>query len=239
MKPGALVVSCEHGGNQVPREYARFFRGAAARQALASHRGWDPGALAAARALARALGREIEVSALVTAEVTRLLCDLNRSEGRREAFSEFSRVIVGAEREELLARFHRPYRDELRAALRAAIAKKGRVLHLSSHSFTPKLDGVAREAEIGVLYDPRRKWEAEVAAELAAGIRAAVRARGLAWRVRRNYPYKGWTDGLTTQMRKEFAGGRYAGVEVEVRQGMEVGEVVGVVGDGIRRVFGG
>ena len=44
-----LLLTCEHGGNRIPPEYRALFRGATA--ALASHRGWDPGALALARRL--------------------------------------------------------------------------------------------------------------------------------------------------------------------------------------------
>src|SRR5436305_13375521 len=38
-----LLITCEHGGNAVPERYRGAFAGAA--RALASHRGYDPGAL--------------------------------------------------------------------------------------------------------------------------------------------------------------------------------------------------
>ena len=46
----ACLVTCEHGGNDIPPRYAPLFRGR--RALLASHRGYDPGALVTARALA-------------------------------------------------------------------------------------------------------------------------------------------------------------------------------------------
>ena len=45
-----LLVTCEHGGNRVPKEYRRLFAGW--EPVLASHRGYDPGALTLARELA-------------------------------------------------------------------------------------------------------------------------------------------------------------------------------------------
>ncbi len=99
-----LLLSCEHGGNQVPTAYRALFAGAAA--ALQSHRGWDPGALQFARQLARTLG-----APLYAASTTRLLVDLNRSIGNRSLFSEFTRPLPAAERRAIVALHYRPHRD--------------------------------------------------------------------------------------------------------------------------------
>jgi hypothetical protein len=37
-------------------------------------------------------------------------------------------------------------------------------------------------------------------------------------RVRRNYPYLGKTDGLTTYLRRQFPAEQYLGIELEVNQ---------------------
>jgi hypothetical protein len=65
------------------------------------------------------------------------------------------------------------------------------------------------------LYHPRRPFEAEVANAIARQTRAFAPTL----RVRRNYPYRGWTDGLTTTLRSRFPATRYAGIELEVNQG--------------------
>ena len=57
------LVTCEHGGNRIPAPYAALFRGHEA--ILQSHRGYDPGAAALARALAAACA-----ASLVLASVT-------------------------------------------------------------------------------------------------------------------------------------------------------------------------
>jgi hypothetical protein len=47
---------------------------------------------------------------------------------------------------------------------------------------------------------------------------ATLRRRAPQLRVRRNYPYLGRADGLTTYLRRRFPAGAYIGVELEVNQ---------------------
>ena len=89
-----------------------------------------------------------------------------------------------------------------------------RVIHISSHSFTPVLDGEVRRADVGLLYDPRRRGEVE----LCARWKAALCAIAPALAVRRNYPYAGKGDGLTSYLRTRFPPGAYVGIELEVNQ---------------------
>ena len=46
-----IVISCEHGGNRIPARYREWFT--RHRALLASHRGFDPGALRAQHAKPR------------------------------------------------------------------------------------------------------------------------------------------------------------------------------------------
>src|SRR5690349_3517443 len=105
-----VVVTAEHGGNVVPREYRALFRARA--KLLASHRGWDPGTLDLARRLGDALH-----APLVAATTTRLLVDLNRSPHNPRAFSEITRRLPPADRRRLLEEHHRPHWDTVRARL--------------------------------------------------------------------------------------------------------------------------
>src|SRR5258706_969327 len=52
-KRAALIVTCEHGGNRIPRRWATLFRGR--RTWLRSHRGYDLGAAPVAKHVADAL----------------------------------------------------------------------------------------------------------------------------------------------------------------------------------------
>lgn len=203
----AFIVTCEHGGNRIPAPYRPLFASHAA--LLATHRGYDPGALQMARALAVALH-----APLVTATVSRLLVDLNRSIGHPRLHFEATRELAAQTRAQIVARHYRPYRARVELLVARAVARRRRVIHISSHSFTPELDGKVRRADLGLLYDPGR--EGELA--LSARWKAALAALAPALRVRRNYPYAGKGDGLTSHLRLRFPARAYVGIELEVNQ---------------------
>jgi predicted N-formylglutamate amidohydrolase len=205
-RPPVFLVTCEHGGNRIPPRLRRYFRAHA--RLLATHEAYDPGALAMARTLAATLR-----APLVASTVSRLVVELNRSPTHPALYS---RVIRRAPPHVLAAIYERhylPYRIEVETFVADAVARGARVVHVSSHSFTPVLDREVRAADAGLLYDPAR--EAESA--LCARWRDELAAR-LGWRVRRNYPYRGSADGLTTFLRRRFDADSYAGVELEVNQ---------------------
>ncbi|HYN12030.1 MAG TPA: N-formylglutamate amidohydrolase [Burkholderiales bacterium] len=202
-------MTCEHGGNRIPAPYRRLFVG---RQALLdSHCGYDPGALAMASALARAFRAPI-----VTSTVSRLLIDLNRSIGHAQLFSAATRGAPARLRAKLVEQHYRPYRERVERLVRQSLSRGRRVIHVSSHSFTPELDGKLRCADVGLLYHPGRRGEAE----LCARWKASLAARAPQLRVRRNYPYAGKGDGLTSHLRRLFPPTKYVGIELEVNQGI-------------------
>jgi predicted N-formylglutamate amidohydrolase len=226
----ALILSCEHGGHRVPAAYRRLFRGASA--ALASHRGWDPGALDCARRLAKALS-----APLYAATTTRLLVDLNRSLDHPRLLSPWSTALSDKEREQLLERHYHPHRNQLRDAIHEA-SGSAVVLHLAVHSFAPRLKGRERNADVGLLYDPARRLE-----RLWCGaMKGWLRQQAPDLRVRRNYPYLGRTDGLTTSLRRELVGERYLGIELELNQRLatdprQLRRVSGLLARGIDRLW--
>jgi predicted N-formylglutamate amidohydrolase len=202
-----LVITCEHGGNRIPSRYHNLFY---AHQALLdSHRGFDPGALIMARALATAF-----TAPLVAATVSRLLVDLNRSVGHPSLHYEAIRNEPAEVRQRILKYHYQPYRAQAERLVRQVIADHGHVIHLSSHSFTPELDGKVRNADIGLLYDPARPGEAD----LCARWKAALNACAPHLRVRRNYPYTGKGDGLTAWFRQRLPPCTYVGIELEINQ---------------------
>ena len=202
-----VLVSCEHATNHVPAAYRPLFRGAGA--VLASHRGYDHGAATLAKHMARALHAE-----LLMGRATRLLADLNRHAHALAALSEFSKQLTADEQRRMLARWHTPYRAHAAAWVTRALADGARVVHVSCHSFTPRLDGEIRHADVGLLYDPQRPLEVA----LVRAWRAAIADRCPELRLRRNYPYRGVADGLTQYLRKHAPAGGYAGIEIEINQ---------------------
>jgi predicted N-formylglutamate amidohydrolase len=206
-RPERVIVSCEHGGNRIPARFAPlFFR---QQRVLAGHRGFDPGAAPLARRLARTLDAPLHVHLL-----SRLLADPNRSLGHPRLFSARTRALPENERAQIVARCWRPHRRAVEAAVALALRRGARVLHLSVHSFTPRLDGRSRGCDVGLLYDPARPRERE----LCARWRAILLELAPGLRVRRNHPYRGDADGFTTHLRRRFADPGYAGIELEVSQ---------------------
>lgn len=217
-----LILSCEHGGNRIPAAFRRQFTRAG--KVLATHRGYDIGALGVAKKLSSALD-----APLVYSDVSRLLVDLNRSRHHQRLFSEFTRGCSKPERERILQQYYDSYRNNLEQLIRDKIRKGTRVLHLSIHSFTPKLDGEVRNADIGLLYDPARRAERDFCLQL----QARLKTTGL--RVRRNYPYRGNADGLTTYLRSVLPAKSYLGIEIEINQkllaedGKRIGQLLDVL----------
>lgn len=201
-----LVISCEHGGHRVPRAYESLFVGK--QRWLETHRGYDAGALAVARYLSRCFR-----APLIFSTVTRLLVDLNRSEGHRQLWSEVTRGLSAAEREEILEWYYRPYRARVEEALQRGLRLHPSVIHLCVHTFTPVLNGRRRPTDIGLLYDPRRSAEAV----LCRAWRRQLRAGRPTWRVHMNRPYQGRADGLATYLRQRFSR-PYVGIELEINQ---------------------
>jgi predicted N-formylglutamate amidohydrolase len=191
----------------VPAEYAALFAGAEA--VLDSHRGLDYGA----RDVAVAFGKHLGVEPAI-ATTSRLVVDLNRSLGHRTLFSEYMRPLTREQRAAALEKHYRPYRADVETRVARATAAGALVLHVSAHSFTPELHGEVRNCDVGLLYDPRRRYERA----LMDAWHDALRARAPELRVRRNYPYLGVADSLVTYLRRRHGERSYAGVELEVNQ---------------------
>ena len=183
-----------------------MFQGAG--EELASHRGWDPGALPLARLMARRLG-----CPLLVVRWSRLLVESNRAPTNRRIWSGFTGSLPKEERNRILERWWRPHRESVESAV-AAATRVHRVVHVAVHSFTAELNGEVRKADVALLYDSRRAAESVLCRQWA-GIMRGINP-GL--RIRFNYPYRGCTDGLPTWLRQRHASGDYLGVELEINQ---------------------
>ncbi len=204
-REAVFLVTCEHAVNAVPAAYAHLFK--EHQTVLDSHRGYDIGALAWAHQVSRELG-----ACLFVGEVTRLLIELNRAVGPA-LWSEYSGRLSDAEKAAVQRRYYDLYRQSVESCIKRAVNLNLRVIHISVHTFTPVLDGVAREVDIGVLFDPERSWESKIA---TLWLQTLAR-RHSKMTVRPNEPYHGRDDGFTTYLRTRFEGPTYAGIEIEVK----------------------
>lgn len=202
-----MIVTCEHGGHKIPLSCRRYFTGR--RHVLQSHRGWDKGALELARELATAIR-----APLVASETSRLLVDLNRSLHHPRLFSEFTDNCNAETKQNILNAFYLPYRNNVDHRVKTATKNRKSVIHFSIHSFTPRLGNKIRNTDIGLLYDPGRKTERR----LCISLQESIGKMAGAWKVRRNYPYRGNADGFTTWLRKKYNDKQYCGIEIEINQ---------------------
>lgn len=203
----AVVLSCEHAGNEIPAAFADLTR--ISKQTLGSHRGYDPGAHALAQAFAAKLGVR-----LFAQTVTRLLVDNNRSLDSPTLHSAFSAKLGSQHKKTLLDAHYHPYRNSVQAEVERLLKSHERVVHLSVHSFTPEMRGKVRTTDIGLLFDPKSPFEVEVCAHWRKRLIAAKSK----FVVHDNRPYRGDGDGLTTTLRQLLGPKRYAGIELEVNQ---------------------
>ena len=203
-----LVLSCEHASWTLPPGVDL----GVPEDVLRSQASWDPGAYEIAARLSEQLGLPVHTGAF-----SRMWVDLNRPPDHEGVIPRVSygAIVPGnhdldpGARARRLAEYHAPFWAACRRDARARLLSVGACLHLSSHSFDPALDPPARQFDVGVLYDPAHPFEADLAERLQFGLRAA----GLA--VRANQPYRGTGPGITTSLRAELAGERYAGIQLE------------------------
>lgn len=203
-----LVLSCEHASWALPPgEHLGL-----GEDVLRSQASWDPGAFEIAARLGDAADLAVHAGAF-----SRMWVDLNRPPEHPDVIPRISygALVPGnddlsdAERARRLDAFHRPYWDAVRRDVQARLLDHGRCLLLSSHSFDPALDPERRTFDIGVLYDPARGFEAELAERLIFGLARANLS------VRANQPYRGTGPGITTSLRDELPADRYAGIQLE------------------------
>lgn len=210
-----LLLTCEHARNVIPPTYRQYFDSDAAKRALLTHAGFDLGALNLARTLHQTFGVP-----LFEGEVSRLLVELNRSPHHPKLWSKFSSALKETEKQAVVAKYYDPHRDTVSRYIGSLGRSTPAVLHIGVHSFTPSLDGKVRNADVGLLYDPQRRNEQAVCIrwqEALASVQPDLR-------VRRNYPYRGSSDGFTTCLRRQFGPDRYLGVELEINQALLVGK---------------
>lgn len=200
-----LVLTCEHGGNFIPKNYKLLFNDQ--QDILNSHRGYDLGSLDLFKHLKPLSNFSI------SSETSRLLIELNRSLHHRKLFSEFSNGLSKTEKKQLIESYYLVYRNKVENQIENFINAGETVLHLSIHSFTPILNDDFRNCDFSLLFDSRRSSEKQFSISLKEDILKI----NPYYKVRYNYPYLGKADGFTTYLRKQFLE-NYIGIELEINQ---------------------
>jgi predicted N-formylglutamate amidohydrolase len=180
-----VLLLCDHADRVVPGGLATLGVGAAD---LDRHIGWDIGAAALTRALATGL----DAPALLCL-ASRLYVDANRRPGLPSSMPSHSdgtlvpgnRTVAPEEVRDRLRRAWLPYHRAI--ARRIADARRAGAIPalIAVHSFTPRINGVDRPWQVGVLWRGDRR--------LSQPVLEALRARGDLV-VGDNQPYSGQAD---------------------------------------------
>lgn len=200
-----LILTCEHGGNEIPEKQQYLFL--SNKQSLQTHKGLDLGALELYNHL-KPLADDA-----VFSTTSRLLIELNRSLHHKNLFSEFSKTLSKLEKQKLIDSYYLVYRNNVEAVIRNYIKEENEVVHISVHSFTPILNTVERNCDIGLLYDSSNKNEKAFSNQF----KKELLHQNSNLNVRFNYPYLGKSDGFPTYLREKFHS-NYIGIELEINQ---------------------
>lgn len=223
-----ILLVCEHAANRVP---ARLGSLGLAPAQLASHVGWDPGALALAGRLSGALDAQ-----LIAARFSRLVYDCNRPPDAPSAMPADTEVCavpgnIDLTHDECSARVAEIYLP-FHTALADLIARKRAAgqtpVVVTLHSFTPIFRGERRDVEIGFLYD-RDSRIADAMREFCAGHST--------YDVRLNQPY-GPSDGVLHTVERHLRDGPFPYTMIEVRNDLlasenDLGDVATLLGSAL------
>ena len=202
---GGILVVCDHASNRVPADIDLGIDPVL----LDQHIAVDLGVAGVAEQMSQRPG-----VAAYLANVSRLVCDLNRDEHgpavcpiASDGHAVPGNALDHAGHEARLARFYRPYHEALAATLDAMPP----ALILSLHSFTPMLasdPAQLRPWHVGVLYNADDR-----AARIAIPL---LEAEGLV--VGDQEPYSGRLLNATMNRHAEAEGRPYLGIEVRQDQ---------------------
>lgn len=204
-----IMLTCEHGGNQIPASYRVQFK--AHKDVLSTHRGLDIGVLEIAKLMQKKLK-----APFIYSTISRLVVDLNRSLNNPTLFSEFMKRLPKATLQKVLAKYYFPHWVKVRKNIRILLHTEKRVVHVAVHSMTDQLNGQKRKMHLALLYNPAFKNEVGFSSSWIKELRKEFPDYIIA----RNKPYRGDGDGLTCEMRKENRPDNYVGLEIELNQGM-------------------
>ncbi len=209
MKTTVLILSCTHAVNNVPDELMSIFLHH--HRILQSPRAFDTGCLELTQQLSQHLGCEYTSSS-----VTHLLVDCNRPPKNDRCFSRFTRNLSENLKQQLIDQYYLPFNQATHKLIQEHIDAGEQVLHVSLRTFKPILHGLYRNAAIGLLYDPHRHAEKEVARIW----RGLFLQQTPAYRVRMNYPYAGIKFNLQKTLRKYYAESDYLGLQLTVNHAL-------------------
>lgn len=222
----SVLISCEVGGDIVPPQLPTLRVAAPAHSSETGSRSKAPRQNQDHSVIDPAIAPDVTAmyvakrmaaclrAPLITNGYSRELIDVRRSLHHRQLFSKTTRDWSDSDRQQLIEKIYRPYRDGLRTKLGRMLSREQYVIHVSVQSFPLSSGKTIRRADMGLLYDPSVQDEVDICLDWIDEMYDEIEML----RVRRNYPQRGTRDSITRAMRSEFAGQNYLGIELMVNQ---------------------
>lgn len=204
--PAQLIIACDHASAAVPAKLnglgldSRYF---------GQHIAYDLGAGGVARRVA-----DLVNAKAILGGYSRLVVDLNRDLADVSAVPALSDGVLipgnlglpAGERDGRARELYGPYHEAVGKAVTESIESRGGAVLISIHSFTPRLHGIERPWELGVLWDADER--------LALPLLELLR-RDRDIRVGDNEPYSGRHPAdYTIDLHGEANGLACAGIEI-------------------------
>jgi predicted N-formylglutamate amidohydrolase len=153
-----LFLVCEHAGRRIPKSLGSL--GLAAHE-LERHIAFDIGAEQVARGLSKRLD-----APLVLQRYSRLVYDCNRPPQANSAIPELSelteipgnRLLSESQRRRRAEEIYVPFHARVGEIIESRLGAGKPVIFVTIHSFTPVFKGIARNFDVGLLFDRDRRF---------------------------------------------------------------------------------
>ena len=148
-----FLLAGDHAGRAIPQRLGTLGLSNSER---ARHIAWDIGIAGVTECLSESLD-----ATAVLQSYSRLVIDCNRQPGLDSSIPTISEVtaipgnhdLSPAEREARRREIFTPYHDQIASLIEARRRAGRRIVMVAMHSFTPEFKGIARQVEIGILYN--------------------------------------------------------------------------------------
>ena len=197
------IFSCEHATCSVPEAYKEAL--SQDTELITSPEGWDLGALNLAQAMAMKFR-----TPLVHCDITRLIIDCYLQETNPDRWSTLSMKLTEGQREKLHERQLLPHLSILRQRIATELARNSSVLHVSVHTFDPKLHP---DVHVSLLYSEGRVGESSLALHWLQTMQEKLPALTIKGN---EVFYPDQTKTILDTLRKERSSAEYQGIELQV-----------------------
>lgn len=204
----SVLVSAEHASNYIPDELLECFTSANCN--LQSNESYDP----ELASIIEPLHKKFHVPCFL-GNISKLAIDFNRPLKHPNIFSAITAPLTEEIHGQLIDKYYKPYRQKVEDHIVAELDKNRVVVHLSFHTFGQVAPVAGKQVDVGLLYDARKYQEKLIADYLSQSIKS-----NSDFTVRRNYPYKGLTEGFIAHLRNRFVRKPYFGFEIELNQNL-------------------